>query len=207
MTSKQVGHVFWVILLVIGGPMACSTTPPVEYYTLSTLSGIPRDATPTVMGETVAIGLGPVVFPQYLDRPQIVTRNSPNRIQVSEFHRWADSLPETFSRIIAQNISMLLPAVRVAVFPWEDWFHPVFRIKLDVEQFDAGISGQVLLNVAWSIRNQAGIDELVVKHTVITEPVPSDGYEALVAAESRALAALSRIIADEIMTLKTRTSK
>lgn len=207
MTSRPVGHVVWVILLAILWPVACSITPPVEYYTLNTLSGMPRDETTAAAGDMIAIGLGPVVFPEYLDRPHIVTRKSPNRIQVSEFHRWAGSLPEAFSRITAKNISTLLPTARVSVFPWEDQFHPVFRITLNVEQFDGGFSGQVLLNVTWSIRNQAGIDDLVEKNTVITESVPSDGYEALVAAQSRALAALSRAIADEIMTLRVRAGK
>jgi uncharacterized lipoprotein YmbA len=164
-----------------------------------------QDVQESAEGDTIAIGVGPVEFPKFLDRQQIVTRKSPNRINVSEFHRWAGSLPEEFSRILVKNISILLPGDRVAEYPWEDQFNPTFRIKLTVEQFDGRFGGHVLLKVAWSIRNQEGTHELVVKNTLIKEPVAAEGYEALVAAESRAVAALSRAIVDEIVNQRPKT--
>lgn len=191
------------LLLLVFSLAGCATTPPVQYYTLSNLSEMHQDVPESAESDTIAIGIGPVEFPKFLDRPQIVTRKSPNRIQVSEFHRWADSLPIAFSRVLAKNISILLPGDRVAVYPWEDQFVPTFRIRLNVEQFDGRFGGHVLLKVNWSVASQEGSDEPVVKNTLIEEPLPADGYEALVAAESRALAALSRAIVDEIVQLRS----
>jgi uncharacterized lipoprotein YmbA len=156
------------------------------------------DSSQAVSGDTLAIGVGPVEFPRFLDRPQIVTRKSQHRVAVSEFHRWAGSFSEDFLRVLAKNISMLLPADRVAAYPWTDPFSPTFRIPLTVEQFDGRFGGHVVLNVTWAVWNQKDANEPVMKHTRIKEPVSAENYDALVAAQSRAIGTLSRAIVDEI---------
>jgi uncharacterized lipoprotein YmbA len=70
-----------------------------------------------------------------------------------------------------------------------------------VGQFDGQLGEHVILNVTWSVATQEGTNEVVVKNTAIKEPVSAKDYEALVAAKSRALAALSRAIVDEIKRL------
>jgi uncharacterized lipoprotein YmbA len=153
------------------------------------------DISQVVSGTTLAIGVGPVEFPKFLNRPQIVTRKSQHRVEVSEFHRWAGSFSEDFLRVLARNISMLLPTDRVAAYPWTDQFSPTYRIQLIVEQFDGRFGGDVVLNVTWSVWNQKDTNEPVMKHTRIKEPVSGEDYESLVAAQSLALSTLSRDIA------------
>ena len=189
------GKISWGFLFVVFLLPACSSkTPPVRYYTLNTLPVMQQENPGAVLGDDIAVGIGPVEFPKSLDRPQIVTRKSQNRIEVSEFHRWASSLPGDFSRVLAKNISILLPASRVAVYPWGDQFSPTYRVILDVEQFDGLLGEHVLLNVTWSVVDQGGTNELVVNNSMIKEAVSDKDYEALVAAESQALATLSREI-------------
>ncbi|MBW2565843.1 MAG: membrane integrity-associated transporter subunit PqiC [Deltaproteobacteria bacterium] len=195
------GNIGWAFLLVVFLLAACSTTPAVKYYTLNSLNEMQQDAPEPVSGSNLAIGVGPVGFPKLLDRPQIVTRQSQNRVRVSEFHNWASPLQGDFSRVLAKNISILLPTDRVAVHPWTDQFSPTYRIRLNVGQFDGRFGEHVILNVTWSVATQEGTNEVVVKNTAIKEPVSAKDYEALVAAKSRALAALSRAIVDEIKRL------
>jgi uncharacterized lipoprotein YmbA len=192
----------WAFFLVVFLLAACSTTPPVKYYTLNALPEMQQQNPGAMFAEDIAIGVGPVEFPKFLDRPQIVTRKSQNQVEVSEFHRWASSLRGDFTRVLAKNISILLPTNRVAVHPWGDQFSPTYRIRLDVEQFDGEFGGKVLLNVTWSVADQEGTDELVVKNTLIREPISGKDYEALVVAESQALATLSRAIVDELSRLR-----
>ena len=194
----NMGRVFFFMIFLLA---ACSTTPAVKYYTLNPFSGMQPDISQAVSGDTLAIGVGPVEFPKFLDRPQIVTRKSQHRVEVSEFHRWAGSFSEDFLRVLARNISMLLPEDRVAAYPWTDQFSPTFRIPLIVEQFDGRFGGDVVLNVTWSLWNQKDTNEPVIKHTSIKEPLSSGNYEALVAAKSRAIAALSQEIAEAIKTV------
>ena len=189
------GRVFVLVLFLLA---ACSTTPAVRYYTLNPCFEMQRGISQAVSGDTLAIGVGPAEFPRFLDRPQIVTRKSQHRVAVSEFHRWAGSFSEDFLRVLAKNISMLLPADRVAAYPWTDRFSPDFRIPLTVEQFDGRFGGHVVLNVTWSVWNQKDANGPVMKHTRIKEPVSAEDYDALVAAQSRAIGSLSRAIVMEI---------
>jgi hypothetical protein len=197
------GNIGWAFLLLVFFLAACSTTPPVAYYTLNTLPEMQQEIPAAVMDDTLAIGVGPVEFPKFLDRPQIVTRKSQNQIEVSEFHRWAGSFPGDFSRVLAKNISILLPSDRVAVYPWGEQFSPTYRVKLDVEQFDGQLGERVVLDVTWMVTDQEGTNKLVVRKSLIEEPVSDKTYEALVVAESNALVTLSRTIVEEIRKLGT----
>ena len=195
------GNMGWAFLLPVFFLAACSTTPPVAYYTLNTLPEMQQEIPAAVMDDTLAIGVGPVEFPKFLDRPQIVTRKSQNQIEVSEFHRWAGSFPGDFSRVLAKNISILLPTDRVSVYPWGEQFSPTYWIKLDVEQFDGQLAERVVLEVTWMVTDQEGTNKLLVRKSLIEEPVSEKTYEALVVAESNALATLSRTIVEEIRRL------
>jgi len=192
------GNMGWVFLLMVFLLASCSTTPAVRYYTLNPFSEMQPDISQAVSGDTLAIGVGPVELPKFLDRPQVVTRKSRHRVEVSEFHRWAGSFSEDFLRVLAKNISMLLPADRVAAYPWTDQFSPTYSIQLIVEQFDGRFGGDVVLNVTWSVWNQKDANQAIFKHTRIKEPLSAGDYEALVAAQSRAIGTLSRAMADEI---------
>jgi uncharacterized lipoprotein YmbA len=55
-----------------------------------------------------------------------------------------------------------------------------------------------VLNVTWSVWNQKDTNEPVMKNTRIREPVSAENYDALVAAQSRAIGTLSRAIVNEI---------
>ena len=195
------GSMGWSFLFLVFLLGACSSTPPVAYYTLNTLPEMQQEIPAAVMDDTLAIGVGPVEFPKFLDRPQIVTRKSQNQIEVSEFHRWAGSFPGDFSRVLAKNISILLPSDRVAVYPWGEQFSPTYRLKLDVEQFDGQLGERVVLDVTWMVTDQEGTNKLLVRKSLIEEPVSDKNYEALVEAKSNALTTLSRTIVEEIRRL------
>jgi uncharacterized lipoprotein YmbA len=197
----SLGNIGWALLLVAFLLAACSSTPPVRFYNLNSLPSGQQENPPVLPGEDIAIGVGPVEFPAFLDRPQIVTRKSQNQVEIAEFHRWASSLPGDFSRVLAKNISTLLPTDRMAVYPWDDTFSPTYQVKLDVEQFDGQLGERVFLRVIWSLVGQEGKKELVVRKTLIEEPVLTNDYNGLVEAQSNALATLSREIVEGIRRL------
>src|SRR5919109_1073251 len=100
--------------LLIGG---CASQPS-RFYLLSA----PPSAEPVPLGTSggqgATIGVGPVTLPRYLDRPQIVTQTSPYELKLAEFDRWAEALDINFSRVLAENLSLLLPTARVVLAPW-----------------------------------------------------------------------------------------
>ena len=117
----------WASLFLVFLLVACSSTPATQFYKLNSLPSGQQENPAALPVDDIAIGVGPVDLPEFLDRPQIVTRKSQNQLEISEFHRWAASLPRDFSRVLAKNISTLLPTDRVAVYPWEDTFSRTLR--------------------------------------------------------------------------------
>ena len=66
----------------------CAGSESVRYYVLSATPAGPVGAAV----RDIPVGVGPVELPEYLDRPQIVTRTSQNELNVADFDRWAESL-------------------------------------------------------------------------------------------------------------------
>ena len=203
MRNRFLQHSTMLILLAAVFLAGCSSSPPpVQFYTLNSLSEeMPQANTPDP-DQNIAIGIGPVQIPQILDRPQIVTRTGPNKIKVDEFHRWAGPLRDGFTRILAENISLLLATDRVAVYPWDVDFNPQYRVAVNIRYFEGQLGENVLLDVVWRVSDLNSQEVRVVKTSVIKEPLSAGGYDALVAAKSQAIARLSREIAREIQNLQ-----
>ena len=97
--------------------------PQAEFYTLSAIAHSSTDADAISAAQPVSIGIGPVNIPEVLARPQIVSRMGPNKLRINEFHRWGGTLEANFSRVLAENVSLLLRNNKVVAQPWERYFH------------------------------------------------------------------------------------
>jgi hypothetical protein len=175
-----------------GGKSATS-----QFYVLSPLPQPGLSA-----GEGMTIGVFPVSMPDYLDRPQIVTRVSDNEIKLDEFSRWAEPLKDSFTRALVQNLSTLLNTAKVVRTTRSAGVPMALQVGVEVVQFDGTLGGQVVLIVQWGVFEADGKKLLMGKRSSFKEPTGAATYEALVAAESRAVAALSREIAEAIKTRK-----
>jgi uncharacterized lipoprotein YmbA len=187
----------FVLLFVLG----CASSPPTRLYTLSSLQEGGKELRASSSGEDLVIGVGPIKFPEYLDRAEIVTRSSSNKIILSHFDLWAGSLAEDFSRALAENLSVLLATESVFVYPRLRPGSAKFQLTLDVIRFDGSLGGDVSLIVRWAILEGKERKVVTLRKSTIIEPSGEKGYEALVAANSRALEKLSREIAEAIRTL------
>ena len=112
---------------------ACGTSEPSRLYTLSAL---PDRGGEFAGSEGPAVGVGPVTLPQYLDRPQIVQRSGPNRLETSEFDRWAEPLSDTVPRVLAENIGRLLQSEKVYVLPRRRRLPLDLSVEVDFSQFE-----------------------------------------------------------------------
>ena len=204
-TTGYIRHLGWPLLIAVMMITGCrGITSPVEFYTLNAVIETPITAQVAAADQDLAIGVGPIEIPKTIDRPQIVIRTGPNRLEVDEFHRWAGSLREDFMRVLATNLSILLQTNWVATHPWEDYFQPTYRIVLDVQRFDGSPGEEMVLNATWTITGHDGRNALLVRKSIITQPVSGKDYEAFVSAKSRVLATFSREIATEIKNLHSK---
>jgi uncharacterized lipoprotein YmbA len=177
---------------------ACATTSrPVDFYTLSPAISEAAEAPPANCRDVV-IGIGPVLWPRYLDRPQIVTRLSPNRISFDEFHRWAGPLEEDFQRVLSDDLSKLLQTDYVIKYPGKLGYKPRYRVQIHIDQFDGQPGDAVTLKAAWSIIEEYSGNEVAPREATLRVPTVGEGYEAMVVAASAAVAELSQQIASEL---------
>jgi uncharacterized lipoprotein YmbA len=164
-----------------------------QFYVLSPL---PQSALSA--GEGTVIGVFPVSVPDYLDRPQIVTRVSENEIKLDEFSRWAEPLKDSFTRALVQNLSTLLNTAKVIKTTDSTSSLMSLQVGVEVVQFDGILGSDVTLIVKWGLFEADGKKMLSGKRSTFKEPTGAATHEAYVAAESRAVAALSREIAEAI---------
>lgn len=197
----RISHAFFIGLSVITAAAlsgcVIGKSPPTTFYTLSATEAPSTKKLPSDPSDALLIGIGPVEIPGYLDRSQIVSRETPNRLELDEFHQWAEPLNTNLVRVLAENIAHRLPNKRVIEYPWG--VTPAdLQVVVLVTRFDAGAEKQVHLNALWGIFGEGRQELLVTKKSRITQNFAGDDQEAMVAAMSRAAGELSREIATEL---------
>jgi len=178
----------------------CSRSPRVAFYTLtSEAKPDPRDAE----GPSYSVVVGPVSVPDLYDRPQLVMRVDSNRVEILEAHQWASPLKSEITRIIAKDLTALLRSSRISGYPRNPGPDSDFRVLVDIQLFDMAAGKGVDLEASWSINRSGG----AIKNgkTSLHEAVGSTSNDAQVAAFSRALAAVSKDIAEAIRAEKRVT--
>jgi uncharacterized lipoprotein YmbA len=173
----------------------------IAYYSLTPLSGLEQRSAAVATLPDLSLGIGPVIVPDALKRALIATRVGDNRFHYAESSRWSGEIEDDISRVIGENLSILLGTERVAVFPWSSVAEPDYRIIFNIQEFHGVRGDYAVLNVRWAIRHGEDKSPLVVKKSLMKEPTNGDGYTALVRAQSATLAVLSREISQEIARL------
>jgi len=170
----------------------CASSPPSQFYTLSAAA---REVTPLARSE-YAVVVGPATVPESVDRPQLVLRLSENRVTILEQARWAEPLASAIPEVIAGELARLLNSSRVMAYPQNpEGFD--YQVLLQVLRFDSTLDDAATLEVVWTLRPSHG-GEPAFGRMLVHERVDGAGYEALVAAHSRALRAVSAEIAATI---------
>ena len=199
MRTRTIRSALLLLAVVAGSLGGClgGTSAPARFYALAPvvtpLSGGPAKPGPS-------LGIGPVTLPAYLDRPQIVTRQGPEELSLAEFERWSEPLKTGVPRVLADNLAVLLRTDRISLFPWAKAPAGQIQIAVDVTRFERVGGKEVALNARWRLLTSDGT-ELVARQAAIAEATGGEGYDAIAAAMSRALGALSRDVAAAVCEL------
>ena len=186
-----------VLCLILGGCTFLQPKPdPTRFFLLTPLAS--PEVSPVDATDGMSLGLGPIAFPAYLDRPHLVTRVGPNQLSLSEHHRWGEPLPAGFNRVLAKNLSALLQTQRIVSHPWSRSTQLNYRVEIEVRRFEAAAGPETLLTARWILLDGTGEKLLLAKEFHITEPATSETTAASVQALSKALAKLSHEIATSI---------
>ena len=172
---------------------ACAESQPSRFYMLSSLP--PAEATGS--GKPLSVGVGPISMPEYLNRPQIVTRESDTKLALAEFDRWGEPLGDLFSQVVAANLSALLKTERVYSLPRRRTASLDYQVEIDIYRFDADQLGLIYLTARWSLYGKGGKKLLKTGTTSLTEQA-GRSPDALADGMSRVVERFSRGIAGEI---------
>ena len=145
-------------LLSLAGVQACGavrarSVPPRPWL----LSSMAPGAAANLDALPASLGVGPVVFPEYLNRPEIVARVGANELRANEFEVWGESLRTSFRDTLSYNLSVLVPGLAVVTFPWRGAEDVDYRLAISVARFEHDVpSGAVVLDAGWVLRRSGG---------------------------------------------------
>ena len=184
-----------LLLAGVGTSLGCAS-PRERLYTLSE-----SEPPAVVANPTLHVVLGPVTIPTAVDRPQLVVRQSAVRVVALEQERWAEPLREAIPRVLADSMRRQLRDASVTRVTTSAP-HTDLRVIVDLTRFEAIAGQEVIIEAHWWLRpsdTKSGSEGISVARVPVRGG-PRD-YDALVAAESAALAAvgtdLSRAIEKE----------
>lgn len=182
-------------VLVLAGLSACASSPQSRFYTLNPMAAQDGTHSPGAKS-SVSITVLPVDLPDYLDRPEIVTRYGQNQLKFATFDRWAGSLGDNIAMVLAENLGVLLGTDQV--FPNGGSNRKTdYSVAARVLRLDCVPGRHVLLKTQWTV--SAGQKEIATGVSDISEFLPDNRYESIAAALSKALGQVSRDIAERIM--------
>ena len=195
--------ILFTVLLIMGGCalMGKGTQQPTKSYVLHSLYSEETKPQPVTDLNDVGILVGPLRMAMYLDRSDVVIRDSQNKIDIADFSQWAGPLQENFSRVLAENLSVLLETDRVGIFPGGGVAIYDYNVTVNVTRFDGIPGGKTNLRARWAILDKTRKKILFEKHSLLSQPTKDDSIEAMVASQSQTVGALSREIAEAIKTL------
>jgi len=190
---------YYLILTALLLFTGCSSKS--NFYQLHTAQTSPVNKA-THLKRTV-IGVAEVDIPEYLDKPEVVTRLSQGRLQVNETERWAGAFDKNIQSVLTKNLSRLLPQYSFLSYPWEEPVKEKYRIYLSIDRFDGDTTtGMVILEGRWSLVNMDDNSIITGQSIRYHERAAVDkntvSIDEMVAAQSRMLDKLSRLIAGKV---------
>ena len=160
------------------------------------------------------IMVGPVTLPVMVDRPQLVLQNANKTVQVYEYHRWANTLKGDVGDAIASNVAQVLAISNVWNFTQSTQTNFDYQVFVDVQSIDTKLGGPVEVDVQWTIKSAPAIKpsskttaltassgalaKPIMGRSLVQEQVTGSGFEAIVAAQSRAFSKVGQEIARSI---------
>ena len=173
-----------VTLLLLAG---CGATT--QYYRLSS------DGPAPVRTAGMFVGIGPVTLPGYLDRAELVFQSGPNQFQVPTTAVWTGTLHDNIVQALREDVARRLNSGNVLAFPYPAGTPVRRQVEVNVAQFHAISGTNAILNVSWRIVEPSSGRTVSRHNGNYQEPITGDGYDPVVAAESRLLAQLADAIA------------
>ncbi|WP_428075726.1 PqiC family protein [Candidatus Avelusimicrobium luingense] len=168
------------------------TSKNAEFYTLT-----PTD-TPALSADYVTfVGVNRVQLPKYVERPQIVVqRKNSTQVNISEYHRWVESLSILATRVLTEDLSVLLPSAQIKQnrYKGEEFDRTV---TVEIVNMDAVLGEKAEITAWYVVKDKA--DKVQIRNKFKRDVPVGKTYDELVQGYSQLLAELSQEIAQRLI--------
>ncbi len=188
-------NLFTAILIFLGG---CGTSRPSKFYLLNPMPIPSEKAELSDKQNRITVGIDLNDIPAYLNKPQMAIRVSTNELKLDEFNRWAETVKDSFPKIIADNLISILPSDKFIIFSRKGILSADYQVIINVTRFDGAPGKTVSLITQWGIYNSKKDKLLSAQTSDINVETEGDDFDALVSAQSKALEILSRQMSPSI---------
>ena len=183
--------------LILIGCVSIPNSPTPRFYALSTVDGKNEIKKINTVSDLI-IGVGPVKIPEYQDRPQIVTKDKEGMLKFDEFNRWGESLDHGVTRLIREDLSVLLPKAKLIVYPSNPLVAVKYQVALEVIDLDSELDGDMSFVVQWTVIDVQNSKVVMMKRSEFRTAISPQNYFGLANTLSKACASLSSQIAEAL---------
>lgn len=184
--------------LVLGMALAATgclgRSPSVRQFMLGTNSSPESlDAAPEL-----AVLIGPVRLPTYLQRTQIARRLGGGEIEFDEFNRWLGGFEENLTTALARDVRERLGSDRVVAYPSRAPFPIDYSVRIHVDEWIVDESDVLRVSLRWAITasGPGAVPELAGYQRDF--PLDGSSVEALVKAHDAAVFEIAQRLAEQL---------
>lgn len=128
----------------------CAQRPDPRLYVMTP---VPEAGNPANGGTEPVVAVLRVHLPDYLDRPQIVSRSGANALEVSDDDRWGEPLDESVPRVLAENMSHYLPGGRVVVPQEANGQKIRYEYIVALDAYESDGRGNAIMRGRWHLQD------------------------------------------------------
>lgn len=183
------------MMALVFGLAACGSSPKPALYSFD--EGVQPSA---IAHRGTSVAVMPPAVPELYDRPQMVLRQSGNRIQVLDQQRWSEPLRQQIARVVAGELGRRLESSSVIALPENvQAFNPDYRLQMNVQRIDASLESGLGIDVAWRLAARDGtIQNGRSTHVTPLAQSGGDAYAALAEAYRHAFMRVAQDVAGRI---------
>lgn len=192
---RRLFHIIFIGLIVFFMKGCASSGPATAFYSLF------ANRSPEKIdfeNKKISIGIGPIVLPEYLDNPSIISLTETQRVKILGYHAWAGSFRESINRVLADDISNILNVDAVWSFPWDNRVRPDYQIRIVFDELAGRQGDKVRLSAKWTVLNKKGDTVILVGSKNIERATASGSVDDYVAAINQTLSSLSLSVAKQL---------
>jgi uncharacterized lipoprotein YmbA len=188
------------LALALSGCISIPNSPTPRFYMLQAVYEDQVNKKINIASD-VFIGVGPVKIPEYLDRPQMVTQSKEKMLTFAQFDRWGESLDLGMARLIAEDLTVMLPGTKFTLHPWNSTIPVKYQVVVEIVQLESELNKDLFLVAQWLVIDAQNAKTMIIKRSEFRQPIIPQDYSGLAKTLSTACASLASEISETLATL------